>query len=150
MLFKRSDKGAGATLPTLPNLPNTVVFGEDSAQPKTVQVRKITIAQWRELFGAIQTLPQLLVSVISAPADRRVAFALVALEQSLGDFVRVVSVLTGIDTEWIDENASVDEILAYLTAVASVNNFGEMLKNVQGVLNLGIPKTAESAEQGAE
>ncbi|AHV98982.1 hypothetical protein [Paenibacillus sabinae] len=144
-LFKRTEK---AVIPT-PALPGTVIFGEGSAQPKTVQVRKIVIAQWRELFGAIQTLPQLLISVISAPADQRVAFALVALEQSLSDFVRIVSVLTGIDAEWIDENASVDEILAYLTAVASVNNFGEMLKNVQGVLSLGIPKAAEAAEQGA-
>lgn len=104
---------------------------------KTVQVRKVTIAQWRELFGAIQTLPQLLISVIGAPPAERTAFIVVAIERSFDDIVRVTSLLTGLDEEYVENNASLDELVAYFAEMLKANNFPELLKNVKGALNLG-------------
>lgn len=114
MLFKRSD---------------TVKIGD-----KMVQVRKITVAQWRRLFDSIQILPQLILSVISAPSEQRVAFAMIAIRESFDEVVRITSILTGIDVDYIEEHASIDELVAYYTEIAKLNNFGEMLKNVQSVL----------------
>ena len=131
MLFKRSDK-----------LKETLKIGE-----KPVHVRKVTIAQWRELFDSIQAIPQLIISVITAPASERAGFFVLALRESFDDVVRVTSVLTGIDEDYIDKNASIDELLAYYTAMAKANNFGELLKNAQSVLVTLRPKATQA--QGA-
>lgn len=115
---------------------------------KSVKVRKITIAQWRELFTVIETLPQLLITVTTAAPADRLPMLVVAIEKSLGDIVNVVSVLTEIDAEWIENNVGVDELITFFVETARVNNFGALLKNVQGALNLAKPAEAV-AEQGA-
>lgn len=115
---------------------------------KSVKVRKITIAQWRELFTVIESLPQLLITVATAAPADRLPFLIVAVEKSLSDVVNVVSVLTELDAEWIENNAGVDELIAFFVETARVNNFGELLKNVRGALNHAKP-TEEVAEQGA-
>ncbi|AWB45274.1 hypothetical protein DCC85_14265 [Paenibacillus sp. CAA11] len=115
---------------------------------KPVKVGKITIAQWRELFNVINTLPQLLISILVAPQADRLPTFIVAIENSLDDVVNVVSVLTGLDAEWIEQNASIDELVAFFTATARANNFGDVLKNVQSALKLANPET--TADQGAE
>jgi len=101
---------------------------------KTVHVRKITIVQWRELFDSIQAIPQLIVTVVTAPASDKPAFFVMALRESFDDIVRVTSVLTGIDEDYIAKNASVDELVKYFAALARVNNFGELLKDAQSAL----------------
>lgn len=128
MLFKRSDK-------------NLLKIGD-----KTVYPRKITIAKWRQLFDSIQILPQLILSVISAPSDQRVAFAMVAVRESFDEAVRITSILTGIDVDYIDEHASIDELVSYYVEIAKLNNFGDMLKNVQGVLEKVTTKQATSQD----
>lgn len=115
---------------------------------KSVKVRKITIAQWRELFTVIESLPQLLITVATAAPADRLPFLIVAVEKSLSDVVNVVSVLTELDAEWIENNAGVDELIAFFVETARVNNFGELLKNVRGALNHAKP-AEEVAEQGA-
>lgn len=117
---------------------NTVKIGG-----KTVEVRKITIAQWRELFGVVYSLPQLIIGVLGTNPDERAAYLVVALEQSLEEISHIVSVLTGIDSEWIENNASLDELVAYFAAAAKVNNFSDLLKNVQSVLSLAAPVPAD-------
>ncbi|WP_068616599.1 hypothetical protein [Paenibacillus tuaregi] len=115
---------------------------------KSVKVSKITIAQWRELLSVIHALPQLLITVMTAAPEDRLPYFLVAIEKSLTDVVNVVSVLTELDAEWIENNAGVDELVAYFVAVAKANNFGELLKNGQSALNLAKPVT-EVTDQGA-
>jgi hypothetical protein len=115
---------------------------------KPVKVRKITVAQWRELFTVIETLPQLLITVTTAAPADRLPMLIVAIEKSLSDVVNVVSVLTEIDAEWIENNAGVDELITFFVETARVNNFGELLKNVRGALSLTKP-AEKVAEQGA-
>lgn len=120
---------------------NTVKIGE-----KSVQIRKITIEQWRQLLDTIQILPQLILSVVSAPADQRAGYAMVAIRESFDEVVHITSILTAVDVEYIEKNASIDEIVRYYTEVIKLNNFGEMLKNVQGVLGTVLTKQAESQD----
>ncbi|WP_434750260.1 hypothetical protein [Paenibacillus amylolyticus] len=103
---------------------------------KTVTPRKITIAQWRELFDSIHAVPQLLVSVMTAAPEDRAPYFVAAVRDSFDDIVRVTAVLTGIDEEYIEQNASLDELVAFYGAVAKANNFGDLLKNGRGVLAL--------------
>ena len=120
---------------------NTVKIGE-----KSVQIRKITIEQWRQLFDTIQILPQLILSVVSAPADQRAGYAMVAIRESFDEVVHITSILTSIEVDYIEKNASFDEIVRYYTEVIKMNNFGEMLKNVQGVLGTVLTKQAGSQD----
>lgn len=101
---------------------------------KRVPVRKITIAQWRELFSTINVLPQLLISVLSAPQSERAGYFVVAVRESLEDVTRITALLTGLEQEWIEQNGALDELAAFLLETAKVNNFAELLKNVRGVL----------------
>ncbi|MNT96279.1 hypothetical protein D3C72_2383350 [compost metagenome] len=48
----------------------------------------------------------------------------------------MVAVLAGLESDWIYENVSLDELAEYFVAVARVNDFGGLLKNVQGALKL--------------
>jgi len=115
---------------------------------KSVKIRKITVAQWRELFTVIETLPQVLLTIMTAAPAERLPYLVVAIEKSISDVVNVVSVLTELDADWIENNASVDELVTFFVETARVNNFGEMLKNVRGVLTQAGPK-AEVPDQDA-
>lgn len=136
-LFKRSDK---ADIPAVD--PSAVTLGGQA-----VKVRKVTIGQWRELFTVVGTLPQMLVSVMTAPAESRVSYMLAVMESAVDDVVNVVAVLTGLEPSWINENVSPDELMAYFVAVARVNDFGGLLKNVQGALKL--TQTLDTAAEAA-
>lgn len=113
---------------------------------KPIKVEKITIAKWRKLFEVIETLPQLIIDVLTAPQTERTAYFVIALERSFDEIVNIVSVLTGIDAKYIEDNASIDELIAYFTEVAKVNDFNSVVKNVQSVLSLVSRKETETAE----
>lgn len=147
-IFKRSDKAVEPAQepPQLPVIdPNTVTFGGQA-----VKVRKIAIKQWRELFSVVNTLPQMLATVMYAPAESRISYLLAVIEGAVDEVVNIVSVLTGLEPAWIDENVSPDELMAYFVAVARVNDFGGLLKNVQGALNLTQTLTDAAEEALAE
>ena len=143
-IFKRETKAAPQALVIDTN---AVVFGEDSAEPKTVKARKITIVQWKRLRAAVDMLPELLIGVITAAPGSRAAYVLAALDHALDEIVEVVAVLTGIEAEWIADNTSADELMAYFVKVAQVNNFDALLKNAQSVLTLA--SKTEAPDQGA-
>lgn len=132
MLFKRSDKHKTA-----------LKIGD-----KTVHPRRITIALWRELIDSIQMIPQMVVTVLTAQPSERAGFFVVAIRESFDDIVRVTSILTGVDEEYIEQNASIDQLVAFYKATVEENNFGELLKNGQGVLSMITPKMTGEA-QGA-
>ncbi|WP_178023018.1 hypothetical protein [uncultured Paenibacillus sp.] len=136
MRFMRSNKPE-------PINKNTVTFGAGGDDPRTVKVRKIVVGQWLELFGAVQSLPQLIIGALGARPEERAAYVVVAIEQSLEEVVRVVSILTGLDTEYLIKNAAADEVFEFFMETAKVNNFGDLLKNVQSVLSLAAPAAAD-------
>ncbi|MBG9736287.1 hypothetical protein [Paenibacillus alvei] len=131
-LFTRSNKA----IPTRP----TVTFGVDRDEPKTVQIRKITVAQWQELFGSIQTIPQLIISIMSVPETERAGFFMVVLGESLENIVQITSILTGLDVEYLRQNAAADELFEFYSETVKMNNFGELLKNGRSVLGVVMPK----------
>ncbi|MFD1267565.1 hypothetical protein ACFQ3Y_09040 [Paenibacillus motobuensis] len=126
------------------NTVNTVTIGDQS-----VELKKVTIAQWRELFAVTETLPQLILGVLGSSPDERATYFMLALESSLEEIVRVVSVLTGIDEEYIENNASITELVDYFTQVAKVNDFQGLLKNVRGVLSLSKTVTGPVAQDAS-
>lgn len=117
----------------------TVTFGVDGDDPKKVQIRKITVAQWQELFESIQTIPQLLLSMMSVPESERAGFFMVVLSESLDNIVQITATLTGLSEEYVRQNAAADELCEFFMETAKANNFGELLKNGRSVLGIVIP-----------
>lgn len=118
---------------------------------KPVQVGKITIAQWKRLFSTIETLPALIIDVLTAPRNEQVAYFVVAAERSLDEVIAITSVLTGIDEEYIENNADLNQLVEYFIQVAKLNDFSDIAKNVKSVLALSMKNlTKENAETNEE
>lgn len=101
---------------------------------KTVNIEKITPRKYKELFGLIGAIPNLIINVMRAPEDQYETYLLMALEVGLEDFVTVVSSLTGIDADYLLDNAGLDELTEYLAKMAEHNNLAKTLKNVKSLL----------------
>lgn len=108
-----------------------VMLGE-----KKVKIEKITPKKWKELFGVIDTLPSLIIKVLTAPQENFVAYLLSAIEIGLDEIIEVVSVLTGIDRDYLHDKVGVDEIIEYFARMAEYNNLERVLKNVKSLLPL--------------
>lgn len=108
---------------------NEVMLGE-----KKVKIEKITPRKWKELFGVIDTLPNLIIQVITAPREDFVAYLLSAIEFGLDEVIEVVSVLTGIERDYLHDKVGVDELIEYFARMAEYNNLERVLKNVKSLL----------------
>lgn len=115
---------------------------------KPVEVKKITIAQWKQLFGTIEALPQLILDVMMAPQEDRAAYFIVAAERSFDEVTNIISILTGLDADYIEQHADLSQLLEYVTQMAKVNDFSDIAKNIKRVLALGFKgQASESANQ---
>lgn len=108
---------------------NEVMLGD-----KKVKIEKVTPKKWKEIFGVIDTLPNLIIRVITAPRQDFVAYLLSAIEFGMDEIIEVVSVLTGIDRDYLHNEVGVDEIIEYFTKMAEHNNLERVLKNVKSLL----------------
>lgn len=109
--------------------PNAVRLGD-----KAVKIEKVTPRQYKELFSVIGSIPNLLVSVMEAPKEEYAVYMLSALEVGLEDFINVVSMLTGIEEDYLYDNVGLDEITEYLVRMSEHNNLENTLKNVKSLL----------------
>jgi hypothetical protein len=126
-VFKRK-----SNIPTLNE--NEMYLGE-----KRVKIEKLTIVKWRELFGTVDKLPGLIVQVLSAPQSDFYAYVITALDIAFDEIAQVVSVISGVDAEYLTENVGVDEIFEYLTRTVKRNRLDDIAKNVKSLL----PKATE-------
>lgn len=97
---------------------------------------KLTPKQYKSLFGTIETLPNLIMTVARAPQEDKVAYVLSALEVGMDEIVSVVSELTGIDREYLNEEVGFDEIIDYLVKMVEVNRIENVVKNVKSLLRM--------------
>jgi hypothetical protein len=113
---------------------NEMYLGE-----KRVKIEKLTIVKWRELFGTVDKLPGLIVQVLSAPQSDFYAYVITALDIAFDEIAQVVSVLSGVDAEYLKENVGVDEIFEYLARTVKRNRLDDLVKNAKSLL----PKATE-------
>ena len=117
---------------------DTLTLGE-----KKVRITKITPRQYKELFSVIGNIPNLVYQVANAPEDDYRAYVLMALEVGMDDIVGIVSYLTGIEADYLHDQASFYDITEYLVQMVEYNNIEKTLKNVASLL----PKTKTPAEK---
>lgn len=115
-MFKRKNEGA-------------VQLGD-----KHVKVPKLTPAKWRELFSAIETLPNLVLQVLAAPAEDKRAYIMVAIDEGLDEVCGVVALLADLDADYVKNEAGLDEIIEFLTKTAKANRLNDAVKNARSLL----------------
>lgn len=115
---------------------NITALGEHEMMlgDKRVKIEKLTIAKWRELFEVVDKLPGLIVQVLTAPSDDFYAYVVTALDIAADEITKIVSVLSGVDSEYLQENVGVDELFEYLAKTVKRNRLDGVVKNVQSLL----------------
>ncbi|MFB5568676.1 hypothetical protein ACE41F_26945 [Bacillus cereus] len=117
---------------------DTLTLGE-----KKVRITKITPRQYKELFSVIGNIPNLVYQVANAPEGDYRAYVLMALEVGMDDIVGIVSYLTGIEADYLHDQASFYDLTEYLVQMVEYNNIEKTLKNVASLL----PKAKTPAEK---
>jgi hypothetical protein len=108
---------------------NEMYLGE-----KRVKIEKLTIVKWRELFETVDKLPGLIVQVLTAPKEDFYTYVITALDLAFEEVARIVSVLSGLDEEYILNNVGVDELFEYLFRTVKRNRLEDVAKNVKSLL----------------
>ncbi|GIQ63717.1 hypothetical protein PACILC2_22850 [Paenibacillus cisolokensis] len=102
---------------------------------KVVAVPKLTIEKWKALFSVIDSLPQLIVSVLAKrDSSDFVTTTVVAAGLALDEAVKIVAVLADLEPEWVEKNASLDELLEFIRLTAEKNDLQRVAKNFRAVL----------------
>lgn len=113
---------------------NTVKESEVILGDKKVTIPKVTPKHWKQLFGAIETLPNIIIQIATAPGKDLTAYILTGIDIALDEMLAITSILTGIDVEYLEENAGVTEIIEFFTRVAEKNDLSRTIKNVKSLL----------------
>lgn len=108
---------------------NEMMLGE-----QRVKIEKLTIAKWRQLFETVDKIPGLVVQVLSAPADDFYSTIIAALDIALEEVAQIVSVLSGVDADYITDNVGVDEMFEYIARTVKRNRLDDVVKNVKSLL----------------
>ncbi|AYA78604.1 hypothetical protein DOE78_18830 [Bacillus sp. Y1] len=106
-----------------------MVLGE-----KRVRIEKLTINKWRQLFEVVDKLPGLIVQILTAPKDDFYAYVITALDLAFEEIALIVSVLSGLDVDYINENVGVDELFEYLAKTVKKNRLEDVVKNAKSLL----------------
>jgi hypothetical protein len=101
---------------------------------KRVRIEKLTIARWRQLFETVDKLPGLIIQVITAPQDDYYAYVLSALDIAFEEVAQVVSVLSGVDVDYIVDDVGIDELIDYLARTVKRNRLDNVVKNAKSLL----------------
>jgi len=109
---------------------NTVFLGD-----KIVEIPKLTPAKYKLLFGRIETLPQVIARIVMARGEADfISTALIGVDIALDEVVEVIAALTGLEAEYVAENAGIDEITTFIARTIERNDLAQTLKNLQAVL----------------
>lgn len=116
---------------------------------KSVKIPKLTPAKYKALFDRIETLPQIIVSILSARnSGQFTSTAIIGIGIALDEIIVVVAELAEIDAEYIANNADLNEITTFIRLTLEKNDLQQTLKNCQAVLAAILPKALGAVPDG--
>jgi hypothetical protein len=101
---------------------------------KKAQIEKVTPNDFKKLFGVVDSLPSLIVSVSKAPKGQEMEYLLTAVDIGLDEILSVVSILTNIEKLYLVDEVGMDEIIEYLMRMIDHNNLEQLAKNMKRLL----------------
>jgi hypothetical protein len=118
---------------------NYVKMGE-----KRVRVEKITFEKWVVLREVLDKLPGLVIQIWLSRGDQFYQTVYAAIDVAFEEIIQVISVLSGIDEEYLKKNAGIDDVFNYFVKTAKKNDFFNIIKNGQSLLqNLNLQMDQE-------
>lgn len=119
-----------------------VYFGE-----QRVEIPKLTVGKWKLLTENLESLPQILINVLSAKGtDNFTASLVIGVSMAIEEVVTLVALLTGLEEEFIYNNADHNDLIAFITKTVKKNNLTEAAKKFPAML----AKANKPAESNAE
>lgn len=104
-----------------------VLFGETK-----VEVPKLTIEKWELLIENLETLPQIIVNVLSAKQeDNFTAKLVVGTSLALSEVVKLVAVITGLEEDFVRKNADHHSLYDFIKKTMKKNDLNTALKKFQ-------------------
>ncbi|MEH7381755.1 hypothetical protein V7138_14930 [Bacillus sp. JJ1533] len=102
---------------------------------KKVKIKKVTPYVYKEVMNSVEMLPGILFDAMlkfySGEEKKNVfEWILVAGDFVMDEIVKVTSILSGIDEEYIKKNVGIDEMVDYLFKTVKKNNLDETIKNM--------------------
>ena len=102
---------------------------------KKVPVPKITYYHFKNITEKIDTLPVLVGSIVAAPKESLKETIFVACELGFEEVLEIVSILTGLEVEYLQTKVGLSEVASYLVKVAEVNDYYEAVQNIKSLFN---------------
>lgn len=107
-----------------------VYFGE-----QRVEIPKLTVGKWKLLTENIESLPQILINVLSAKgSDNFTASLVIGVSLAIEEIVTLVAVITELEEEFIYNNADHNDLMNFISKTVKKNNLTEAAKKFQAVL----------------
>lgn len=101
---------------------------------KKADVKKLTPALWKKVFGAIDTLPGVAIQVFNAPKEDMAAYLLQAFDVVQEELIEIISLVSDIDADYLYNNAGMDELIEYVFLTIKKNRLDQTTKNLKGLL----------------
>jgi hypothetical protein len=108
---------------------NYVKLGE-----KRVRIEKITYEKWVILREVVDKIPGLVIQIWLSRGDAFYKTVYAAIDIAFEEIIQVISILSGIDEEYLKKNAGIDEVFNYFVKTAKKNDFYNIIKNGQSLL----------------
>ena len=104
-----------------------VLFGDTK-----VEIPKLTIEKWELLIENLETLPQIIVNVLSAKQeDNFTAKLVVGTSLALSEVVKLVAVITGLEEDFVRKNADHHSLYDFIKKTMKKNDLNTALKKFQ-------------------
>jgi hypothetical protein len=109
--------------------------GEFMLGGRAVTVPKITIEKLKVVSSRIESLPQIIIQALSKRGtDEFTPTVIVGVTLVLDELVNIVAALADLESEWVEKNVGIDEMIEYIRLTAEKNDFSNIVKNFRGIL----------------
>jgi len=149
------------TLPRIKVVEITIIDDSSQEQVQKILVKKAGLGRWKQIINALKKLINMLPEFLEAKGiENPEAFIdslsytdLIAmipdiLDMAADEFINLLSIGTGLEVDFLEENVGIDEAIDLVEAIIQVNDiFGavEKGKNLIPRAKPGASKTAQKA-----
>lgn len=101
---------------------------------KKAEIRKLTPADWKLVFGSFDKLPSLIVTIMQAPKEQQSVYLVEGIDLALDEVIEITSKLTGIEEDYLTNQVGLDELVEYFALTIKKNRLDTLPKNLKSLL----------------
>lgn len=108
---------------------DTILLGN-----KKAEVKKLTPALWKKVFGALDNIPGIALTLMQVPKQDLTAYLIQAFDMALDEMLEIISLISGIDKKYLHDDAGMDDLVEYVYLTVKKNRIDQMSKNLGSLL----------------